>query len=100
MVEQAIRLPARKEHCREHHIGSDVAVYDELGRRVHVLNKTAYRIWQRCDGESLLSDLVAEMGAFYSDIPAGTLRKDVQRVVAEFREKHLLKEEAEAQGEA
>jgi len=99
MAYNAVRLPAKKENCREHQIGSDVAVYDESGRRVHVLNETAYRIWQRCDGESLLSDLVAEMGAFYSDVPEASLRNDVERVLDEFRQKDLLTENCAEQQE-
>jgi len=66
-------------------------LYDSLGRAVHVLNETAYFIWQRCDGQHTIKEIIQEASSICK-VPEEEVRTDIGDCVSTFREKGLLKD--------
>jgi len=58
----AIRKPKRrKRNLAVQSLGDEVLVYDLERHRAHCLNKTAALIWNRCDGETSISEIAASL---------------------------------------
>lgn len=69
-------------------VGRDAILHDPLARQAHVVNGSAARIWELCDGrpfEAIVDAFAASYG-----ITADRVRPDVERVLDSFREKGLL----------
>jgi hypothetical protein len=71
-------------------VGREAILHDARDGKAHVINGSAARVWKLCDGRSM-DDLVAEFAASYERTP-GSVRADVERIVATFRELGLLVE--------
>ena len=76
--------PVRREGIMERQVGDERMLYDAVGRAVHVLNETAYFIWERCDGKHSADEIVAE-AVQLSDLPEEELRIDVEGCIETFR---------------
>ena len=81
-------LVHRKE-IMEREVGKEHMLYDALGKVVHVLNETAFFVWQRCDGKHTTQDIVREVCSL-SGTAEDLVRGDVEQCMATFREKGLL----------
>lgn len=67
----------------------EIAVYDPLGNRIHLLNDTALAIWELCDGETTPAEMIAaicELCGMHRDI----VTEDVERVLSDFDELGLV----------
>jgi hypothetical protein len=69
-------------------VGGEAILHDPVARATHVVNGSAARVWELCDGRSL-DELVAAFGASYGR-EADAVRDDVVRVVDSFRRLGLL----------
>ena len=69
--------------------GSQAVLYDRRSGKAHVLNASAARLWELCDGESTIDEVVARFAAGY-DLPGEAVRPDVEKLVASFRELGVL----------
>jgi len=49
---------ARRDGLLVHELGDELVVYDEERHRAHNLNRTAALIWQQCDGQTTIEDMV------------------------------------------
>ena len=62
---------ARQEELLVHELADEVLVYDLKRRKAHCLNKTAALVWNRCDGETGVSEMARlleqELGASVDD---------------------------------
>ncbi|MCE9629082.1 MAG: PqqD family protein [Candidatus Vogelbacteria bacterium] len=61
-----------------HEFGEDGALYDAAGGLVHVLNDSAFFIWQKCDGMTTVEDLLEQMLQRYGQVPRERLELDIQ----------------------
>lgn len=75
-------------------MGEETVLYDQEANEVHSLNATAALIYNLCDGERGLVEIVEEILSRF-DIDEKTARRDVERVLSELKEKGILKERAE-----
>jgi hypothetical protein len=73
----------------ERQIGDEHMLYDFLGRVVHVLNETAYFIWQRCDGQHTIKEMIEEASSLCK-APEEEVRTDIEDCVSTFHEKRGL----------
>ncbi|MEK6405892.1 MAG: PqqD family protein [Acidobacteriota bacterium] len=48
---------ARQEELLVHELADEVLVYDLKRHKAHSLNKTAALVWQRCDGQSSVTEI-------------------------------------------
>lgn len=69
--------------------GREAILYDRARRQVHVVNESAARLFELCDGDASLATLTEEFAAGYS-LPAAEVEGDVRAIVATFRELGVL----------
>lgn len=53
---------ARREELLVHELADEVLVYDLKRHKAHSLNKTAALVWQRCDGQTSLTEIARLLG--------------------------------------
>lgn len=63
-------------------------MHDRQNGQAHVINASAARVWELCEGRSF-DELVAAFGTTYGREPE-TVREDVRRVLARFAELGLF----------
>lgn len=71
-------------------VGREAILHDVVGGRAHVINASAARVWELCDGRSL-DDLLVAFAEPYGRAP-DEVRADVERVIAGFRRLGVLAE--------
>jgi PqqD family protein of HPr-rel-A system len=68
---------------------TEVAIYDPASGAVHLLNDTALAIWELCDGETRVEEMVTavcELCGMHRDIVV----EDVDRILTDFGAAGLL----------
>ena len=81
--------PTRSADVSLQRVGQEAILYDRRHGRAHVINDAAARIWDLCDGNASTEEITSAFAAIY-DLPAATVRDDVARILATFRELHVL----------
>lgn len=79
----------KRSDILERKMGEEHMLYDVAGRKVHVLNKTAYFIWGLCDGVRTLDDMVHQAAADFKAEP-GHVKADIEECIQELRALSLL----------
>lgn len=69
--------------------GGEALLVDEAGGNVHVVNHTAARLWELCDGNPTVAQLVESMASAYG-VTVDSVREDVQAIVRTFSDLGLL----------
>ena len=69
-------------------VGEEAILHDREGGRVHVVNGSAARLWELCDGRPV-DEIVAALAASYG-APPDAVRADVERAVAALRSLGVL----------
>jgi len=70
-------------------VGQEAILHDRRNGRAHVINESAARIWDLCDGRATLDEIVAAFAASY-DVPASVVQEDVVYILTKFRELRVL----------
>ena len=68
----------------------ELVLYDPVNDRVHVLNHTANKVWQLCDGEHSINSIVKHLCCVYPGMAAQSLFEDVTMIVEEFSLQDLI----------
>lgn len=88
--DDAARRPRPRKGVRVEKLDDGVVLQGKKDPSVHVLNMTAARIWELCDGKhtvkSIAKDVTKGTATRYRDALA-----DVERVIGELRQQKLLK---------
>ena len=71
---------ARAEDTIWREIDDEIVVIKDDGMAVHVLNKTAARIWEMCDGERGIDEITAHLCERF-DVSLEEARADVREIV-------------------
>jgi len=82
-------VPTRNSDVTLQRVGDEAILYDRLNGRAHVINKSAARIWELCDGLATLDEIASAFGMFY-DLPASAVQGDVIAILTTFRELRVL----------
>ncbi len=77
--------PVRSSAVTLEPVGQEAILHDRERGRVHVVNASAARLWELCDGRATLDEIVAAFAAFYGARP-DAVRADVEEALAGFRE--------------
>ena len=81
----------RKQDVTAQQLGNELILYDTRKKTTHVLNSTARRVWELCDGNHTVQDMERALMTSFS-IPDGQdIANDIHQVVKTFVEKGLLK---------
>ena len=71
-------------------VNNEVVLYHaELGN-IHILNATAERIWELCDGAHSIGAIADDLKARFQIGEEESLQEDVAETLAQFAEKKLL----------
>ena len=89
MTQPSGTKPRRKEGLFLRQAKDENAVYDPSTGKIHLLNATAWAIWDLCDGETdpeEMIDAICEISRMHRDL----VSEDVRRILGEFDEAGLL----------
>jgi hypothetical protein len=81
--------PTRSADVTLQRVGREAILYDRRHGLAHVINDSAARIWDLCDGRSSQDEIAAAFAASYA-MPASAVHDDVAQILATFRELHVL----------
>ena len=81
--------PAPTAHVATFRLDAELVVYEPSTAQAHVLNVTAARIWELCDGRRTLDDVARHVAAAYVIDPAEA-HADVADLVARLEAAGLL----------
>ena len=70
-------------------VGSEAILYDRHNGRAHVINSSAARIWELCDGQATVGEITGAFAAAYG-LPASDVCADVASILTTFRDLHVL----------
>ncbi|HEY5385883.1 MAG TPA: PqqD family protein [Acidimicrobiales bacterium] len=94
-----LSLPTRRAGASAVELDDNVAVYDDVGQLLILLNTSAAAVWERCDGRTTVDDMVralaVEHGAHAEDIA-----EDVRRTLAKLAELGLVAEAGPRTGDS
>jgi hypothetical protein len=71
-------------------LGSELMICDDARELVHVLNTTARRIWDLCDGTHEREDIVDAVAQLFPEMPDQRIREDVEQALKTLEDKELL----------
>ena len=82
-------VPKRRSDLNYRTIDGETLILNRQEGRLHQLNPTASFIWDCCDGNSNLADIVDRLAGAY-EVDPNTARKDVEEVISNLRSSNLL----------
>jgi hypothetical protein len=72
-------------------LDDNVAVYDDVGQLLILLNTSAAAVWEHCDGTTTVDDMVRALAAAHPD-DAADIGEDVRQTVRKLVELGLVVE--------
>jgi hypothetical protein len=79
----------RREGAAAVELDDNVALYDDVGQLLIMLNSSAAVIWEGCDGRTTVDDMVRELTAAHPD-DAALIGEDVRQTVRKLIELGLV----------
>ena len=83
------RPPRRSVDVTLERVGDEAILYDRRGRRAHVVNDSAARVFELCDGNASMQSVTEQLAAAF-ELPPGQVEGDVQAIVDTFRRLGVL----------
>jgi len=81
--------PTHEDGVSAHPLDNELVVYDARSAEAFVLNPTAARIWELCDGKHSIEAIAREIASDYA-LEYGRVLGDVHELVIELRHAGLL----------
>jgi hypothetical protein len=72
-------------------IGDDIVVIKDDGLATHVLNKTAAIIWEKCDGQNGVSEIITQICERF-DVSMEEAASDVTEIIEQFLKVEIVKQ--------
>lgn len=72
-------------------LGSELMLYDAYQDKVHILNETAKAVWEGMAAGRTEGEIALELRRRFSAWPERDVLADVRAIIAELRERGLLK---------
>lgn len=92
---QAASVPVRREGASAVELDDNLAVYDDVGQLLILLNSSAGSVWQLCDGSTTVAQMVQVLSEAYPD-DASVIADDVRGTLRKLAEIGLVSERPEA----
>jgi len=83
------RRPKRRGNLNYRSIDGETLILNRQDGRLHQLNATASFIWDCCDGNSNIAEIVDRLAGVY-EVDATTACKDVEDILSNLRSSKLL----------
>jgi hypothetical protein len=81
--------PVRREGATAVELDDNLALYDDVGQLLIMLNSSAALIWECCDGATTVDDMVRQLTVTHA-ADAAEIAGDVRRTVAKLAELGLV----------
>jgi PqqD family protein of HPr-rel-A system len=81
--------PTHRPDVSLQRVGQEAILHDRRNGRAHVINESAARIWELCDGRATLDEITSAFAASYN-VPVDVVREDVISILTKFRELRIL----------
>ena len=82
-------VPVRRAGASAVELDDNLALYDEVGQLLILLNTSAAAVWESCDGTTTLDDMVRRLaGAHAADV--GEVGEDVRQTVRKLADLGLV----------
>ena len=88
---EAESVPVRREGASAVELDENVAVYDDVGQLLILLNSSAGSVWKLCDGSTTVDEMVEALGETYPD-DASVIGADVRETLRKLAEMGLVSE--------
>jgi hypothetical protein len=88
-------VPRRRPGAAGVQLDDNLAVYDDVGQLLILLNAGAAAVWERCDGTTSFGDLVADLARAHSGESPSAIEEDAWRTVRQLAEMGLVDEAGE-----
>jgi hypothetical protein len=82
-------FPKRRSDLSARHAEGETLILDRVGGVIHQLNPTASKIWELCDGDSSVEEIVAQIVEVF-EVDARTASHDTDQSIVNFRSLNLL----------
>lgn len=86
---KSLEKPLKRDDILYRPLKEEGLLVDPKNKKVHSLNTTANFIWSLCDGHHTYQDISKKLSERF-DVEEVDIRKDIDCVIATFREHHLL----------
>ena len=84
-----MQLPTPNREVTLQRVGQEAILHDRRNGRAHVINESAAQIWELCDGQHTLDQIVSAFAGAYA-LSAADVQADVEYILAKFRELRVL----------
>jgi hypothetical protein len=82
-------VPTRRADVALQRVGQEAILYDRRNGRAHVINNSAARLWELCDGRATVDEIAGAFAGAYA-MPVSEVHADVVAMLATFRELQVL----------
>jgi hypothetical protein len=93
--EPGVARPTRRAGASTVELDENVAVYDDVGQLLILLNTSAAAVWEHCDGTTTVDGMVRALAAAHPD-DAADIGEDVRQTVRKLVELGLVVDGAPA----
>jgi hypothetical protein len=90
-------LPVRRAGAEGVELDDNLALYDEVGQLMILLNTSAAAVWERCDGTTTIDDMVRQLAEAHA-AEAGDVCEDVRLTVRKLADLGLVVDAVPAPG--
>jgi hypothetical protein len=87
-------VPARRPGASGVPLDDNLAIYDDVGQLLNLLNTTAAGVWERCDGGATFEEMVRALVESH-DAPPEVIAHDAWETVRKLAELGLVVDAAE-----
>jgi len=84
-----LRSPTPNKDVSLQRVGQEAILNDRRNGRAHVINESAAQIWELCDGQKTLDQIISAFAASYN-VAASVVQEDVNYILTKFRELRVL----------
>jgi hypothetical protein len=94
---QGASLPLRRDDASAVQLDDNVALYDEVGQLLILLNVSAALVWELCDGSTTVDEMVRQLAAAHPD-DARVIGEDVRQTVRKLGDLGLVIDAGSGEG--
>ena len=85
-------VPRRRPGATAVELDDNVAVYDEVGQLLILLNTSAAEVWEKCDGATTFADLTRVLAMAHTEASPDSIAQDAWQTVRKLAELGLVED--------
>lgn len=82
--------PQARVDLRVMDLGAELMLCDDEKRLVHILNSTARRIWELCDGTHGKEEISTEISRMFPNVTREQIERDVSAALEQLERKEVI----------